>query len=61
MLYLNLWPYLTIFNTSTKFSRYQLVHEVQSVLPIECEIPSLKLSIEFLLGTSELEEHIVHL
>ena len=30
-------------------------------MPIECEIPSLKLSIELLLDTSPLEERLVHL
>ena len=43
------------------FSAYQLVHGVESVLPVECEIPSLKQAIELLPGTSPLEEHLVHL
>ena len=30
-------------------------------MPIECEIPSLKLAIEILPDTSSLEEHLVHL
>ena len=34
---------------------------MESVLPVECEIPSLKLSIEILPDTSPLEEHLVHL
>ena len=34
---------------------------MESILPVECEIPSLKLAIELLLDTSPLEEHLVHL
>ena len=37
------------------------MHGVESVLPVECEIPSLKLAVEILLDTSTLEEHLVHL
>ena len=47
--------------TATGFSPYQLVHGVESVLPVECEIPSLKLAIELLLDTSTLKECLVHL
>ena len=39
----------------TDFSPYQLVHGVESVLPVECEIPSLKLAVELLPDTSTLE------
>ena len=34
---------------------------MESVFPVECEIPSLKLAVELLLDTSPLEEHLVHL
>ena len=37
------------------------MHGVESVLPIECEIPSLKLAMELLPDTSALEECLVHL
>ena len=47
--------------TTTSFSPYQLVHGVESVLPVECEIPSLKLAIELLPDASTLEESLVHL
>ena len=47
--------------TATGFSLYQLVHGVESVLPVECEIPSLKLAIEILPNTSPLKERLVHL
>ena len=34
---------------------------MKSVLPVECEIPSLKLAIELLPDTFALEERLVHL
>ena len=61
MLYIALWAYRTVVNTATDFSLYHLVNGVESVLPVECEIPSLKLAIEILLDTSTLEEFLVHL
>ena len=61
MLYLALWAYRTAVKTATSFSPYHLVHGVESVLPVECEILSLKLAIEILSDTSSLEERLVHL
>ena len=61
MLYPTLWAYRTAVKTATDFSPYQLVHGVDSVLPIECEIPLLKLAIDLLPDTSALEECLVHL
>ena len=61
MLYPALWAYRTAVKIATGFSPYQLVHGVESILPIECEIPSLKLAVELLPDTSPLEEHLVHL
>ena len=52
MLYPTLWDYRTIVKTATGFSPYQLVHGVESVFPIECEIPFLKLVVELLPDTS---------
>ena len=37
------------------------MHGVELVLPVECEIPSLKLAVELLPETSALEEILVHL
>ena len=53
--------YLTIVKTATGFSPYQLVHGVESIFLIECEIPSLKLAVELLPDTSPLKERLVHL
>ena len=61
MLYPALWAYRTTVNTATGFSPYQFVHGVESILLVECEIPSLKLAIEILPNTSTLEEHLVYL
>ena len=61
MLYPALWAYRTAVKTATVFSPYQHVHGVESVLLVECEIPSLKLAIEILPDTSPLEERLVHL
>ena len=55
MLYLALWAYRTAVKIATSFSPYQLMHGVDSVLLVECEIPSLKLAVELLLETSTLE------
>ena len=43
------------------FSPFQLIHGVEAVSLIECEIPSLKISIHVLPDTTELEERLVHL
>ena len=56
-----LWAYRTAVKTATSFSPYQLVHGVDSILSVECEIPSLKIFIELLPDTSPLEECLVHL
>ena len=43
MLYPALWAYQTTIKTATGFSPFQLVHGIEAIFPIECEIPSLKL------------------
>jgi hypothetical protein len=55
MFYPAIWEYQTKVNTSTNFSPFQLVHGVELILPIECEIPSLKLAVELLPNTTNLE------
>ena len=61
MLYPALWDYRTAVKTATGFSPYQLVHGLESILPIECEIPSLKLVMEHFPETFALEERLVYL
>jgi hypothetical protein len=53
--------YRTMVKTSTSFSPFQLVHGMDSILPTDCEIPSLKLEIELLPNTTDLEECLIHL
>jgi hypothetical protein len=60
MLYPTLWAYRTSVKTATDFSPFQLVHGVE-IFSIECEIPSLKLAVELLPDTSDLERRLVHL
>ena len=61
MLFLVLWAYRTSFKTSTGFTPFQLVYELEAVLPIECEILSLQIAIELLPATSEEEKHLLYL
>ena len=61
MLYPALWAYQTNVKTATGFSPFQLVHGVEAVTPIECEIPSLRIAIHVLPDTTELEECLLHL
>jgi transposase InsO family protein len=61
MLYTALWAYRTMVNTSIGFSPFKLVHGMEPILPIECEIPSLKLATELLPDTSDIEKCLVHL
>jgi hypothetical protein len=56
-----LWAYRTSAKTSTGFTPFQLVYGIEAVLPIECEIPSLKLKVELLPHTSAEEERFLYL
>eukprot|EP00253_Pinus_taeda_P009088 PITA_09088 len=61
MLFSTLWAYQTFAKTATTFNLFQLVYSLEATLPIECEIPSLKLAIELILNTSPEEEHLLYL
>ena len=61
MLYPALWAYRTNVKTATGFSPFQLVHRVEAITLIECEIPSLQIAIHVLPDTTELEERLLHL
>ena len=61
MMYPALWSYQTNVKTATGFSPFQLVHGVEAVTRVECEIPSLKISIHVLPNMIELEEWLLHL
>jgi hypothetical protein len=51
-----LWAYRTSVKTAIGFTPFQLVYNIEAVLPIKCEIPSLKLTLELLPHTSVKEE-----
>jgi hypothetical protein len=61
MIFLALWAYGTSINTVISFTSFQFIHGVEVVLSIQCEIPSLKLVIEFLANTSTEEERLIYL
>ena len=61
MLFPTLWAYRTSVKDATSFTPFQLVYGLEATLPIECEIPSLKLAIELLPNTTPLEERLLYL
>lgn len=61
MLYPVLWAYQMSVKTTTDFTPFQLVYGLESIFPMECEIPSLKLAVELIPDTSSLEECLIHL
>ena len=54
-----LWAYITSMKTTTGFKTFQLVYGLETVLPIKCEIPSMKLVVEILPNTSTEEERFL--
>ena len=56
-----LWAYITSVKTMTGFTPFQLVYGLEVVLPIECEIPSLKLAVELLPNTSTKEKNFLYI
>ena len=61
ILYSALWAYRTSVKNATGFTPFQLVYGLEAVLPIQCEISSLKLAIDLLPGTSEEEARFLEL
>jgi hypothetical protein len=61
MLFSSLWAYRTPIKSATGFTLFRLVFGLEANLPIECEIPSLKLVVELLPNTSVEEERLLHL
>ena len=60
-LFLDLWAYQTSIKSATGFTPFQLVYGLEATLPVECEIPSLKLAVELLPDTSPEEERLLYL
>lgn len=61
ILYLALWAYRTLVRNATGFTPFQLVYGLEAILPIQCEILSLKLTIDLLLDTSDDEARLFNL
>ena len=51
-LFSTLCTYRTTVKTSSGFTLFQLMYVLEATLPIECEIPSLKLVVELLPNTT---------
>jgi len=61
MLFFALWAYCTSMKDATGFTPFQSVYGLAATLPIECEIPSLKLAVELLPDTTLVEESLLYL
>jgi len=59
MLFPTLWSYRTSVKNARGFTPFQLVHGVEFVLPIECEIPSLKIAMELFPDTTSRKERLL--
>ena len=61
MIFSALQAYRTSAKTTSAFTPFQLIYGLEVVLPIECEISSLKLAIELLPATYEEEKCFLYL
>lgn len=61
MLFPALWAYRTLVKDATGFTPFQLIYGLEATLPVECEIPSLKLAIELLPNTTPVKERLLYL
>jgi hypothetical protein len=61
MLFSMLWAYRTAVKTTISFTPFHLVHGVEATLPIECEIPTLRTTIELLPDTAPMEKRLLNL
>eukprot|EP00253_Pinus_taeda_P004691 PITA_04691 len=57
----NVQAYRTSVRNATGFTAFQLVYGLEAILPVQCEISSLKLAVDLLPGTSEEEAHFLEL
>ena len=55
------WDYRNSVKTTIGFTPFQLVYKIEVVLPIQCQILSLKLVVELLPNTSTKEEIFLYL
>ena len=61
ILYSTLWAYQTSVRNAIRFTPFQLVYGLEAILPIQCEISSLKIAIDLLPDTSEEEARLFNL
>jgi hypothetical protein len=61
MLFSALWAYRTVVKTATGFTPFHLVHGVEATFSIECEIPTLRTTIEILPDTTPIEHRLLNL
>ena len=61
ILYSALWAYQTSVRNATDFTPFQLVYGLKAILPVQCEISSLKLTVDLLPGTSKEEARFLEL
>ena len=52
-LFAALWAYLTAYKVTTNATPFQLVYGQEAILPIELEVPSLRIAVEYRLGDTE--------
>ena len=60
-LFSTLWAYQTSIKNATGLAPFQLIYGLEVVLPIECEIPSFKVTIDLLPNTFEEEQRLLYL
>ena len=61
ILYSSLWAYQTSVRNAIGFTTFQLVYGLKAILPIQCEISSLKLVVDLLLDTYPEEKSVFNL
>jgi hypothetical protein len=61
MLFSTLWDYRTAVKTATGFTLFHLVHGIESILPIECEISTLCTTIDLLPPTAPMGQRLLNL
>ena len=61
IMYSTLWAYQTSVRNITGFTPFQLVYGLEAILPIQCDISSLKLTIDLLPDTSDEEARFLEL
>lgn len=61
MLFSALWAYHMTTKTSIGFTPFHLIHGINSIIPIECEIPTLHTILNLVPDTPPLEQWFLHL